>query len=190
MIDIVVSRKKRREYEQSPKRKAYRKAWEKNEKRQQYLKNYRKINKEKLSEKRLERYKQLVKPKKHYGSNVNHKLGNQGETLSLKLLVGSKKINRPSDILWNGKYVEVKTSIKSQYYTKVYKTMESVRGRTYRWKFLLNQLRNVDYFLFVLKDLDEKIVRILLIPDKDIKVKNFQISESGLSKYDKYIMAI
>lgn len=190
MRDIVASRKKWREYEQKPERKEYRKAWDKSERRQQYLKNYREINKEKLSQKRLERYKKLVEPKKNYNSNVNHELGKQGETLSLKLLVGSKKINRPSDILWNGKLVEVKTSIKSQYYTKVYKTMESIRGKTYRWKFLLKQLRQVDYFLFILKDLDEKVVRVLLIPDEDIKVKNFQISESGISTYDKYIMAI
>jgi len=190
MTDIEVSRKRWREYEQKPERKEYRKTWDKSERRQQYLKNYREINRDKLKEKRLERYKKLVKPKKHFGSNVNHQLGKQGEILSLSILVGSKKIKRPSDILWNGKLVEVKTSIKSRYYTKVYKTMESIKGKTYRWRFLLKQLGKVDYFLFILKDLNEKVVRVLLIPDKDIKVKNFQISESGLSKYDKYIMAI
>ena len=173
----------------NPKRLEWEKEYRKSPKRVLYMEKYKELNRERDNLKKRERYHRLVKNRKINGINVDHKLGKEGENLALKLLNGSVFIGRPSDLSWNGKLVEVKTSTKTNYYKRNYITLETEKTNYFRWKFLLHQKGKVDYFLLILKEKDNSVTRILLIPDKDMTCKNFQISESKLQKYNKYILA-
>jgi hypothetical protein len=105
-------------------------------------------------------------------------MGYRGEIFANKLLVGSKRVYRPSDLFWEGKLVEVKTS-----------SLIRTKSRNFGWKFLLTrQLHKVDLFLLICKDESGKVQYVLLIPDKDIEVKNLTISKSGITKFSKYLL--
>lgn len=128
----------------------------------QYWKNYRKLH--------------PIKYNSHGES-----LGYKGEELALKVLVGSKRIFRPSDLEWKGKRVEVKTSIK-------YSMPDT---KNFRWKFYLNrQVGKVDLFLLICEDKDKKVEYIFLIPEKEITVKNLSIAESKIYKYSRFLLSL
>jgi len=110
--------------------------------------------------------------------------------MALNILKGSKRINRPCDLEWKGKLVDVKTGIKQKLSNK-HINGERVEGNTYRWKFLLKKQKGkVDLFFIICKDLEEKVQYIFLIPDKDIKSKNLNISENKVHKYSKYLLTL
>jgi len=99
--------------------------------------------------------------------------------IGLKVLKGSKKINRPCDLNWKGKLVDVKTA-------KPTRTRDKIR-----WKFLLSKQKGkIDLFLLIRKDNDEKVIDIHLIPDNKIKYKNISISSFNVKKYTKYLLSL
>lgn len=112
---------------------------------------------------------------KSHGTSMAYK----GEETGLKMLVGSKKINKPCDLDWNGKLVDVKTA----------KPTASTNGGQNRWKFLLTQRRTADLFLLICKDREEKTVGVYLIPNKDIKYKNLSFSINSI-RYKKYLLSL
>lgn len=104
----------------------------------------------------------------------------KGEVLALKVLVGSKKINRPCDLDWKGKLVDVKTA----------KPTKTTNGGIVRWKFLLTKQKQVaDLFLLICKGSDDKVIGIYLIPNKDIKHNNLSFSLNS-TKYSKYLLSL
>ena len=106
-------------------------------------------------------------------------MGYRGEELALKVLVGSKKINRPCDLNWNGKLVDVKTA----------KPTITNHGTICRWKFLLsNQIQVVDLYLLIRKDFDDRVIDIYLIPN--MGKKNLSFNESTSIKYKKYLLTL
>ena len=148
------------------------------QKRKEYFKEYRRKHPQKYS------YK---KGKYNY---IGTSLGYRGEMMALNILKGSKKINRPCDLKWKGKLVDVKTGIKRKLSNK-HLNGKRVKGNTYRWKFLLEKQKGkVDLFFIICKDLEEKVQYIFLIPDKDIKTKNLNICENKAYKYSKYLLTL
>ena len=108
-------------------------------------------------------------------------LGYKGEEFTLSKLTGSIRIYRPSDLEWNGKKVEVKTAIK-----------QLIPNSTkFRWKyFLKKQLRKVDLFFIICEDKNKKVEYIFLIPDNEIHVNNFTISEKNIQKYARFLLEL
>jgi hypothetical protein len=104
----------------------------------------------------------------------------KSEMLALSILEGSKRINRPVDLEWQGKLVDVKTAIKRVYHTG------TCTGKTNYWKFYLKQLRKADLFLFILQNKDKKVERVLLVPDKVFNSKYLRIAENKLDSYSEY----
>ena len=81
---------------------------------------------------------------------------------------------RIADIKWQDKLVDVKTAI--------------FNIKTNRWKFLLSKQKGkVDLFLVFCKDSEERTKYIFLIPDKDLKFKNLNISLRSIGYYKKYL---
>ena len=116
-------------------------------------------------------------------------LGYRGEVLAQEILQGAIKINQPCDLRWEGKLVEVKTSIKTLMTNRNLKG-DTVPCKTYRWKFLLKQKGIAELFFLVCKDTEDKVQYILLIPDKDLNAKHLSIAETSISKYSKYLLAL
>ena len=107
-------------------------------------------------------------------------LGYMGEVLALNILVGSKRINRPCDLSWNGKLVDVKTAKP---------TLQKGGGN--RWKFLLSKQKNkIDLFLLIRKDKDDKVIDIHLIPNGSIRGKNISFNNNTVTKYSKYLLSL
>jgi hypothetical protein len=129
--------------------------------RNEYFKNYRRLH-----------------PQKYigYGSSLGYK----GELIGLKVLKGSKKINRPCDLSWRGKLVDVKTAKPT-----------SQKGGGNRWKFLLVKQKNkVDLFLLIRKDIYDKVIDIHLIPGEKIRGTNISFNERTVIKYSKYLLSL
>lgn len=115
-------------------------------------------------------------------TNISHgtSMGYMGEELALKVLVGSKRINRPCDLSWEGKLVDVKTAMPTK-----------ENGRTIaRWKFLLKQKQSADSFLLIRKDINDKVIDIHLIPSKAIRGNNLSFNENTVIKYKKYLLSL
>lgn len=107
-------------------------------------------------------------------------IGYEGEVLALNILVGSKKINRPCDLSWNGKLIDVKTAKP---------TIQKGGGN--RWKFLLSRQKNkIDLFLLIRKDDNNKVIDIHLIPNEDIRGKNISFNENTVIKHSKYLLSL
>lgn len=120
-------------------------------------------------------------PRKNQYVGYGQSLGYKGEELALNVLVGSKRIYRPSDLEWTGKRVEVKTSIK-------YSMPDT---KNFRWKFYLNrQVGKVDLFFLICEDKDKKVEFIFLIPESEITVKNLSIAESKIHKYSRFLLSL
>lgn len=120
----------------------------------------------------------------------NPSLGYLGEELAIKTLVNSKRIHRPSDLEWEGKRVEVKTAIKQHGHFVQWTTKKTTESKTYRWKFFLKQLRQVDLYFIICQDKDKRVEHIFLIPDKELNKKNLSISENRINKYSKYRLSL
>lgn len=142
-------------------------------KRRKYFREYRRIHPQ------LYIYKE---------SNFEPSLGRLGEKIAFNTLEGSVKIIHPADLLWKGKLVEVKTARKILVDTQ----LNGIRKKckTYRWKFCLSQLRKVDLFFIICKDLDDRVQYVFLIPDGDLKVRNLSITENNILKYSKYLLSL
>ena len=131
-----------------------------------------------------------ISPKRREYVSQGTSLGYKGELLAQKLLKGSERINRPCDLKWEGKLVDVKTGIKHKISNK-HVNGKRVDGKTYRWKFLLSKQKGkIDLFFIICKDLENKVQYIFLIPDKDIKNKYLNISENKVNKYSKYLLTL
>jgi hypothetical protein len=118
--------------------------------------------------------------KKHPQQYIGHgtSIGYRGEELALKVLIGSKKINRPCDLSWNRKLVDVKTA----------KPTMTNRG-TYRWKFfLMKQKDTTDLYLLIRKDNDDRVIDIHLIPN--FGKSNLSFNENTVIKYSKYLLSL
>lgn len=103
----------------------------------------------------------------------------KGEELGLKVLLGSEKINRPCDLSWKNKLVDVKTA----------KPTKVTASKTYRWKYLLSkQIKTADLFLLIRKDLDDKVIDIYLIPNRG--KNNFSFNENTVKKYNQYLLTL
>lgn len=146
---------------------------ERSKRRREYFREYRRLHPQRI---------QYVS----YGTS----LGYRGELLAQEILKGSERINRPSDLKWEGKLVEVKTARKQLLSNKNIKG-KRILGSTYRWKFLLtHQRRRVDLFFFICKDTNDKVEYILLIPDEDLRFNNLSITEHTIKKYSKYLLTL
>lgn len=118
-------------------------------------------------------------------------IGYKAEELGLKILVGSKRIYRPSDLQWEGKLVDVKTAIKQHGHFIQWTTKETKQSSTYRWRFSLkSQFRKVDLYLIICQDQNYKVEHIFLIPDKVLNKKNLSISENRIAKYSQYRLSL
>lgn len=119
-------------------------------------------------------YRRLHPQYESHGSSM----GYQGEMIGLKLLVGSKRINRPCDLNWNGKLVDVKTAKPTL-----------VTSGQYRWKFLLSKQKEIaDLYLLIRKDNDNRIIDIYLIPNTG--KKNISFNSKTVIKYSKYLLSL
>lgn len=154
--------------------------WQRNNRRRQEAGYFRERMRRLKKEGRLKRYK----PKPKQGSS----LGWRGEQIALQRLPGSIKIGRPGDLSWRGKIVEVKTARKQTVQTTDYHTKQTKQCSTYRWKFLLTQLRKVDMFLIICKGLDDRVEYTFLIPDQDLEHKHLSITESHAARYARYLL--
>jgi hypothetical protein len=156
---------KQREYDQSRK-----------ESRRLYFREYRRKHPQPY------KYTKSKYIKRHGESRIAHAhaLGDSGEEIALKVLVGSKKIYRPCDLDWNGKLVDVKTA-------KPTKNIRSID----RWKFLLSKQKGkIDLFLLIRKDKEDRVIDIHLIPDKEIRYKNISFNNNSVIKYSKYLLTL
>jgi hypothetical protein len=120
--------------------------------------------------------------KYHYPQKSRHipnSMSYGGEMLGLKVLLGSEKINRPCDLTWKGKLVDVKTA----------KPTRVTGSKTNRWKFLLaKQVKVADLFLLIRKGIDDKVIDLYLIPNTG--KKNFSFNEKTVSKYKQYLLTL
>jgi hypothetical protein len=79
-----------------------------------------------------------------------------------------------ADILWKGKYIDVKTD----------KFSLERNG----WQFdCSKQKGKIDYFMCVAKDINGKTQYIFMIPDKSFSTKYIWISPNNIYKYMKYL---
>ena len=105
----------------------------------------------------------------------------QGEVLALEILKGSKRIYRPCDLSWRGKFVDVKTSLPIKDNTK----------RNYRWKFSISRQNDVaDFFLLICKNFHGSVAEIYLVPNKGINTKTITFTAEGAKKYSEYLLSL
>ena len=162
-------------YKDPEKQKAYDRA--RLSKRRKYFREYQ----------RSRRRRGLNKKYKSHGDSIGYK----AEELGLKILVGSKRIYRPSDLKWEGKLIDVKTAIKQHGHFIQWTTKESKQSSTYRWRFSLEkQFRKVDLYLIICQDKNYRVEHIFLIPDKILNKKNLSISENRIAKYSQYRLSL
>lgn len=140
------------------------------------------------SKRRLEYFREYRRLHRQYASHGTS-LGYKGEEIAQEYMKGAIKIHRPCDYSWNGKLIDIKTSIKTKM-TNKHVNGERVEASAYRWKFLLTQKGKVDLFFIICKDIEDKVQYIFLIPDAELKCKNLSISENQIHKYSKYLLAL
>lgn len=153
------------------------------------------IKERERSLKRREYFKYYQRKRKELGLTPKYKshgesFGYKGEEIANSMLKDSERVFRPSDLRWQGKLVEVKISTKSKVLGHKYKTSIHYPTNTYRWKFFLKQLRQVDFFFIICNGLDEKTEYIFFIPDKELSHKHLSISEKNIDKYSKYLLKL
>lgn len=145
--------------------------------RKEYFREYRR--KHPQSKEYLTDYRNK-NPHKYKYVSYGDSLGYKGEMLALNILVGSKRINRPCDLSWNGKLVDVKTAKP---------TLQKGGGN--RWKFLLSKQKNkIDLFLLIRKGDDDKVIDIHLVPNESIRGKNISFNNNTVIKYSKYLLSL
>ena len=122
---------------------------------------------------------------------TDYSLGFKGEIIAQEFLKDSeliKGIHRyPGihDLDWNKYKIDVKTSKPSKYLTPS-RNKKNWYGIT--WKFFLKKQRGiVDFFFLICMNNNEKIIKMYLIPDKEIKTSYLSIGIYK-SKYDKFLV--
>lgn len=121
---------------------------------------------------------------------LNHlELGRYGEELALGILEGSEDINQennnnkaPYDILWNGKRIDVKTSIirRQQYFPES-------DSRIFKFYTKKKSEKHCDYFLCIGLDENLKPIRTYMIPYDEAPGNTMSFSATN-SKYDKFLI--
>jgi hypothetical protein len=122
-----------------------------------------------------------------------HITGGNGELKALEILKGSTldRKHGSCDVRWEGKKVEVKTSIKRHPIILSRKTREFVECPTFGWRFDVKRQRGrADLFLLILNDLEGRVEYVLLIPDAELTVSQLNIAERHLGNFDKYRLTL
>jgi hypothetical protein len=140
--------------------------------------------KEKARAKRRRPYfREWMRKKRAKSGGGSISLGYLGEMEALNILQGSIRNFTGIDLWWNGKKVDVKTSS--------FRTRSRNKHEHY-WGFQVRkQIGKCDYFLCLCKDSSGKTQYALLIPEKEVHVKQaIWIVESKIQRWSKYLIKI
>ena len=110
-----------------------------------------------------------------FGPSDSGTVASVGETSFMRLMKDAKWVGRPYDgECYLGK-VDVKTS----------RPVNGTRGK--KWKFHLSRQRGiVDNFILFCLDDASGIVKVLVVPDAELKVNDISMGLGSDSKYNKY----
>jgi hypothetical protein len=147
------------------------------EKRKQYWKDYR-------AKKQGDKFYSTKDPEVR---RLCVEIGKSGEKKAKELLKGSKHIKGLIDFSWEGKKVEVKTSMMRRHRLRRYRDGGWFLSNKYHWRFnLAKQKGKTDLFLLLCQDEEGNLHRAYLIPDEDLTVSQLNLAESRLPNYEKY----